>query len=175
MSWKFVTVLLCSACCVFAQTAKKPIPRTPDGHPDLQGVWTNATLTPMERPAAYKDKPEQLTAEEAKGFAKAAAEELQSNDGASDSPGLRAAGSGGVGGYNVLFIDRGNQLAEVDGTFRTSLIVDPADGKMPKRTAAANARLGREMTNFMSYNSSEESAVIGAVACSASDRRQARR
>ena len=37
-----------------AQTAsKKPIPRAADGHPDLQGVWTNATLTPMERPASF--------------------------------------------------------------------------------------------------------------------------
>ena len=150
MSARFVTVLLCSAACVFAQ--KKQIPRTPEGHPDLQGVWTNATLTPMERPAAYANKPT-VTEAEAKDFAKNAAEELRQTDGASDSPGLRAAGSGGTGGYNELFIDRGNQLAQVDGTFRTSLIVDPPDGKMPKRTAAANARLGREMTNFLSYNS----------------------
>ncbi len=37
--------------------AQKAIPHTPDGHPDLQGVWTNATITPLERPAALAGKP----------------------------------------------------------------------------------------------------------------------
>src|SRR5579864_702138 len=43
----------------------KTIPRTPDGHPDFQGVWTNATITPMERPAAFAGKPT-ITPAEAK-------------------------------------------------------------------------------------------------------------
>ena len=120
--------------------AKPAIPRTPDGHPDFQGVWTNATITPMARPAGYASKPT-VTDAEAKEFEKAAAEELQSNDGASDSPGLRAAGSGGTGGYNVLFIDRGSQLARVDGVKRTSLVIDPPEGKVPPITAEARARM----------------------------------
>jgi hypothetical protein len=132
--------------------AKSAIPRTPDGHPDFQGVWTNATITPMVRPAAYASKPT-LSDAEAKEFEKAAAEELQSNDGASDSPGLRAAGSGGTGGYNVLFIDRGSELARVDGVKRTSLIIDPPDGKVPPLTKEANQRIGAMMRNFLTYNS----------------------
>jgi hypothetical protein len=156
-------VLALAAASSFAQPAKSPakspaIPRTPDGHPDFQGVWTNATLTPMVRPAAYAAKPT-VTEAEAKAFEKAAAEELQANDGASDSPGLRAAGSGGTGGYNVLFIDRGSQLASVDGVKRTSLIIDPPDGKMPPYTKEANQRLAQMFRSFMTYDSVKDRPV----------------
>jgi hypothetical protein len=106
------------------------VPNTSDGHPDLQGVWTNATITPMSRPAIFKDKPT-ITAAEAKEYEKKDHEELYKQDGASDGPLIAAAGSSGVGGYNVLFVDRGNELARVDGQARTSLIVDPSDGRMP--------------------------------------------
>ena len=77
--------------------AKSAIPRTPDGHPDLQGIWTNATITPMERPAALAGKAT-LTDAEAQAAEKHAAEELQKLDGASDGPLLAAAGSSGTGG-----------------------------------------------------------------------------
>src|SRR5688572_15492288 len=49
---------------------KTPIPRTSDGHPDLQGTWSYATLTTLERPAEFKNKPF-LTAAEAAAFEKA--------------------------------------------------------------------------------------------------------
>ena len=111
-------------------------PRTPDGHPDLQGVWTNATLTPVERPASVQGKLT-LSDQEAKAFEKKEEDELQAQDGASDGPLIAAAGSSGTGGYNVLFIDRGAELARVDGLKRTSLIVDPPDGKIPALTDAA--------------------------------------
>src|SRR5690348_5180592 len=82
-------------------------PRTPDGHPDLQGVWTNATITPMERPPALANKPTLTDAEAAK-LEKYSADELANLDGKSEGPLLAAAGSSGTGGYNVLFIDRGS-------------------------------------------------------------------
>src|SRR5438105_236627 len=95
-----------------SQTAAKArnssVPRTRDGHPDLEGIWTNATITPMERPAALAGKAT-LTDAEARAAEKHAAEELQKLDGASDGPLLAAAGSSGTGGYNVLFIDRGSE------------------------------------------------------------------
>ena len=51
-----IALAVCLAAPVAAQTSKSTtIPRTPDGHPDLQGIWTNATLTPMERPAKYRE------------------------------------------------------------------------------------------------------------------------
>lgn len=115
-------------------------PRTADGHPDLQGIWTNATLTPMERPAAFAGK---LTASDAEAtiYEKRQQDELKAGDGKSDSDFHRRAGSGETGGYNALFIDRGSELARVDGVKRTSLIIDPADGKVPLLTAEARQRI----------------------------------
>ncbi len=115
-------------------------PRTPDGHPDLQGIWTNATITPLERPAALAKKPT-LTDAEAKFIEKNQSEELNKLDGASDGPLLAAAGSAGTGGYNVLFVDRGSEFARVDGVKRTALISDPPDGKVPAITDEARRRL----------------------------------
>ncbi len=115
------------------------VPRTPDGHPDLQGIWTNATITPLERPAALAGKAT-LTDAEAAALEKGAAEELAKVDGASVHPLLAAAGSNGTGGYNVLFIDRGSEFARVDGLKRTSLIVDPPDGKVPALLPEARRR-----------------------------------
>jgi hypothetical protein len=81
-----------------------------------------------------------LTNEEATAFEKKAAEELSKIDGASDGPLLAAAGSAGTGGYNVLFVDRGSEFARVDGVKRTSLVIDPPDGKVPALTAEARQR-----------------------------------
>ena len=127
-----------------AQTAKSTrLARTPDGHPDLQGIWTNATLTPMQRPAAFAGKAT-VTDAEAKAYEK---KDLEVNDiDKPDAPLLAAAGSGSgataVGGYNNLFMDRGSELARVDGVKRTSLIIDPADGHVPPVLDEARKRNG---------------------------------
>src|SRR5882762_7440847 len=114
--------------------AKKATPRTADGHPDLQGTWTNATLTPMERPAEFSAKPT-LSDAEARAYEK---KDLETNDiDKPDAPLLARAGSAETGGYNNLFIDRGSELARVDGVKRTSLIIDPPDGKVPPITEQA--------------------------------------
>jgi hypothetical protein len=117
-----------------AKTRTGAVPRTPDGHPDLQGIWTNATLTPLERPAQFTGKAT-VTDAEATAYEK---NDLTTNDiDNPEAPLLARAGSGSgptaVGGYNNLFIDRGSELARVDGVKRTSLIMDPPDGKMPLR------------------------------------------
>ena len=126
-------------------------PRAADGHPDLSGIWTNATITPMERPAKFAGK---LTVgdAEAKAYEGSEERELNAQDGQSDGPLIRAAGSSGTGGYNVLFVDRGTELARVDGVKRTSLIVDPPDGKRPAMTKAAQARLGKMFASFNNYD-----------------------
>jgi hypothetical protein len=108
-------------------------------HPDFTGVWTNATITSLERPAALAGKTT-LTEAEAKVMAKAENEELQKSDGATDSAIIRAAGSSGTGGYNVLFLDRGTDFARVDGVIRSSLVSDPPDGKVPPMTDDARKR-----------------------------------
>jgi hypothetical protein len=116
------------------------IPRTPDGHPDLQGTWTNATLTPMERSAAFAGKAT-LTDAEASAYEK---KDLEASDiDKKDSSLLRQTGDVETGGYNNLFIDRGSELARVDGVKRTSLIVDPPDGRVPPVTERARQARGR--------------------------------
>src|SRR5579864_1317175 len=127
------------------------VPRTKDGHPDLQGVWTNATITPLQRPASLAGKAT-LTDAEATEFEKHAAQELQDVDGKSEHPLLAAAGSNGTGGYNILFIDRGTELARVDGVKRTSLIIDPADGKVPPITAEARKRNAEVFRSYVTFN-----------------------
>jgi hypothetical protein len=119
-----------------AMGADQKLPRTPDGHPDLQGIWTNVTLTPMERVAAFKD----LEVSEAEAAAYEKREKARTIDGDVNSTLLQQAGSAGTGAYNDLFIDRGQQYIRLNGKVRTSLVVDPPDGKIPPITAAARDR-----------------------------------
>jgi hypothetical protein len=124
---------------------KKPIPHTADGRPDLQGTWTNATLTPMERPAEFAGKAT-VTDQEARAYEK---KDLDTNDiDKPDAPLLARAGSAETGGYNNLFIDRGSELARVDGVKRTSLIIDPPDGKVPPLTEQARQPRGRGFDRY---------------------------
>ena len=150
MVYRYLAILGVVAVTLSGQTAK--VPRALDGHPDLQGIWTNVTLTPMERPAAFKDK---LTADdtEARAYEKKEATELNKQDGQSDGPLIAAAGSSGVGGYNVLFIDRGSELARVDGVKRTSLIIEPANGRMPPLTKEGKQRMAGMFKSFNNYDS----------------------
>jgi hypothetical protein len=115
-----------------AKTKAGTIPRTPDGHPDLQGIWTNATLTPLERPADLTGKLN-ITDAEATAYERRRIE--TANADRRDGP------ETDVGSYNELFFDRGAQLAKVDGSSRTSLIIDPPDGKIPPFTPEAQKRV----------------------------------
>ena len=121
-------------------TIAAPLPgQTADGHPDLQGIWTNATLTPLERPASFAGKLT-VTDAEAAIYQQQQEDELKAGDGKSEGEFHRRAGSGETGGYNALFIDRGSELARVDGVKRTSLIIDPPDGRVPALTPEARQR-----------------------------------
>ncbi len=108
-------------------------PRTPDGHPDLQGIWTNSSLTPLERPNDFQSKPA-LTDTEATQYEKRTLEQgnRDRRDGGAEADVGRA--------YNELFFDRGDKLARIGGTIRTSLIVDPPDGRIPPITPEARKR-----------------------------------
>ena len=115
------------------------VPRTPDGHPDLQGNWTNATITRLERLPEFNGKLN-LTDAEAAEFEKKDHQESEEEPG---KDGVTLGGvkfSGANAGYNVLFIDRGNQLARVDGMKRSSLLIDPPDGKLPPRVGGGAGR-----------------------------------
>jgi hypothetical protein len=113
-----------------AKTKTWSVPRLPDGHPDLQGVWTNATLTPLQRLPQFASKAT-LTEAEAAAFEKAQQETAEADKHA-DTPERDRDQA-----YNRLFIDRGSNLERVDGQIRTSLIIDPPDGHLPPRAAGA--------------------------------------
>jgi hypothetical protein len=153
MSYRSIFLAAVLATALLPGQAKKPwtTPRTPDGKPDLQGVWTNATLTPLERPANMAGKAT-LTDAEAAAYEKASIEMVTKYDGKAENPFADAAGSGGTGGYNALFIDRGSELARVDGVKRTSLIIDPPDGKVPPTTPESRQRNSRRGGGFGSFD-----------------------
>ena len=104
-------------------------PHTPDGQPDLQGIWTNATLTPLERPADLANK-EFLTEQEAAEFAKRALTDVDGDrrDGGSTTDVNRA--------YNEFWRDRGKVIP----SRRTSLIIDTPDGRIPRLTPDGQKR-----------------------------------
>ena len=101
-------------------------PRMSWGAPDLQGTWTNATITGLER----SDEIEKLvlTREEASRIENGTAKFFASID---QLPEGELEAGVNVGGYNTFWMDPGSRLARVRGEIRSSLIVDPADGKIP--------------------------------------------
>jgi hypothetical protein len=113
--------------------------RTPWGHPDLQGVWNAATLTPIERPDNVGGKLS-LTKEEAAAIERAERQRVQQRARPSDPNRPAPVVGGNVGGYNNFWIDRGSTTFMLDGQYRTSIIVDPPDGKIPPQTPAARKR-----------------------------------
>jgi hypothetical protein len=115
--------LFVSSALVVAQ-AKKPIPRTPDGKPDMQGYWTNQTFTPVERPADLKGK-EFFTAEEAQAWAKRGLDRLADQD---DT----------VPHYDdTIWMLEGYPKGAM---LRTSIVTDPPDGRIPPVNAEGQKR-----------------------------------
>jgi hypothetical protein len=137
--------LLIVAAPASAQSRDYRPPRTPDGKPDLQGTFTFRTITPLQRPAALTGK-DKLTPEEAAEFE--TSENIRLNRDLYDpekgqpSAGYPPRSQGGVLSYNDFWYERGNQLTDDK---RTSLIIDPPDGRIPlaPRTGGARPAAGR--------------------------------
>jgi hypothetical protein len=102
-------------------------PRMAWGHPDLQGLWTNATLTPLQRPPELADKPF-FSAEEMAEFDRQRRAQTNAD---------RPLAPGDVGSYNDFFFERG----AIVKTGRTSLVIDPPNGRVPELTPAARQRV----------------------------------
>jgi hypothetical protein len=125
---------------IAGQSRQWTAPRTPDGKPDIQGTFTFATITPLQRPEALSDK-DVLSPEEAARFEESENKRLNRDlydpEKGQPSAGNPPRSQGGVLSYNDFWYERGNQLTE---DRRTSLIVDPPDGRIPF-TAATRARI----------------------------------
>lgn len=161
LSTGFLTIALLS---LAAQASDWVAPRTADGKPDLQGNWSNETQTPLERMG--KQGPT-LTDEQAAALENRAqlVEEFRDRpsdpdapppskggDGALSPPGnktfveqIAEAAGGAVGGYNGFWLDPGNKVIRIDGVARSSIIVDPPDGRIPALTAAGKQRVSERM------------------------------
>ena len=153
------------------------IKRTADGHPDLTGTYDVATMTPVERPSGVKSLT--LTKEEAMALEIYEAERQKKNDeplaadrkappvGGETTTGksyfefLERAGGGVVGGYNNFWLAGGTQLIVVDGQKRSSLVMDPPDGKIPAMKPDARARNQRFAAGGAVAPDASESAAAG--------------
>ena len=132
--WRRTLVVTVVGLFAFAvSAAAQESPRTGWGDPDLQGVWDFRTLTPLERPEDLGDKAF-LTAEEAAERENA---ELERNRRLWEQEARTAVAGDNVGAYNNFWMDRGTTVIE---TRRTSLVVDPPNGRIPELTAAGQAR-----------------------------------
>jgi hypothetical protein len=132
-SRKRLTAFTLVLCGVSVQILAAPYkaPRTELGTPDLQGVWTNATLTPVERPANLGEQ-RAMTEQEATVMEKRMEQMVVDADKPSDLK--RDLGRGNPGGYNTFWFNPANKVAVVNGERRTSLIVDPPNGRVPTLT-----------------------------------------
>ena len=112
------------------------IPTTSWGVPDLQGIWTNVTVTSLERPEFV----DTLVVDEsvARNWEKRNKDFFDQFDVRDEE---KPPEGGDIGGYNSFWMDAGTRLMEIDGQFRTSIITDPEDGKIPYRVGS-RAKLG---------------------------------
>src|SRR6266853_1950249 len=131
MSYRLLTFMVVTAALVAGQGANKTWkpPRTPDGQPDFQGIWDTSTLTPLERNAEFAGRAV-LTPKEAAEDAQQTLQRI--NPDRRDGPPTTDLNRN----YNEFWRDRGHTLA--DG--RTSLIVDPPDGRIPLNPDARKKR-----------------------------------
>lgn len=150
------------------------VPRTPDGKPDLQGNWSNETQTPFER---MGNQGPTLTDEQAAALERRAQDVEEFRDrptepgeiavkGGSkefaDVPGeptfverLAQAAGGDVGGYNGFWLDPGNRVIRIDGVARSSIVVDPPNGRLPPLTDEAKARMAERRALAKQFGESD--------------------
>ena len=131
-------------------------PRNAWGQPDLAGVWTNATITTLERPPAFGERLV-LTDQEARRMEAGnaarmhtAGEATKAGTKVDELPSCGGGQTGPACGYNAFWVDPGTKVIRIGAEPRTSIIVEPKDGRLPLnpaaqariRAAQGNARVG---------------------------------
>lgn len=113
-------------------------PRTKSGKPDFSGRYDISMVTPFSRPARFGDRAF-LTAEEVEGMAEWAAAR-DAGDAASDAERTAPEIGGDVGAYNNVWFEWGGVGPAIDGKYRTSILTEPANGRMPEVTEQGRER-----------------------------------
>lgn len=129
----------------FAQSADYQPPRAADGKPDLQGFWSNVSLTSLERSGQFKSlviPPEDAARIEQQR----AAANVRAGLPTDPNSGAPKAGQD-VGGYNNFYVDAGTHFGKIKGEIRSSWIVDPPSGKIPYH--AEGRKAFEEALNFV--------------------------
>jgi hypothetical protein len=142
------------------------VPRLKIGQPDLQGVWSNASNTPLRRPASMPNlvmsdaENDKARDSNPQNIRQKTDDNQKQSDGLGDGKDLE-----GGRGYNAFWIDPGSSYANVKGTWRTSWIVEPANGQVPmKRGVTANPygpRLGTGYDHPEERNLNERCIILG--------------
>ena len=134
----FLVMLLVglAVCTLRAQTTYKPA-RTADGRPDLQGIWYFSSLTPLERPKNMADRAF-MTPDEASAIAQRTAQRNADQNAPTVRKGTLPVG-GAVGAYNGFWMDQDGRVAH---DLRTSIIIDPPDGRLPPLQPGVRRQVG---------------------------------
>jgi len=132
--WKSVFIVLATAAVFVAAqntSAQSKVPRTADGLPDLSGIWTNASITPFERPSDLAGK-EFFTEQEAAAYERSHQRNVDRRDD------IKGTNADVTLAYNDAWWDRGTRLFT---TRRTSIVIDPPDGRVPPLTPERKRQL----------------------------------
>jgi hypothetical protein len=133
---------------LFAQ-GEYQVPRMSDGTPDLQGVWKNATVTPLTRPRELGNR-QAYTRDEAYALEREAQMAVEQDNEPLDPnrPAPEATALPPVGNYDLFWTDRGMIIPDIYGEFRTSIVIDPPDGQIPAYTEGFRQRQAAERASM---------------------------
>jgi hypothetical protein len=136
-----------------AVAATYKVPHTSYGDPDLQGLWTNASVTTLERPPYIKTLV--ISPAEAARLEAANKAQLAANDKTPDPGKATPAEGGDPGGYNSFWLDLGSKFGVVNGEIRSSWITDPADGHVPYSAKGRQDMMASAIPQFRNFDGPE--------------------